>query len=99
MGSANRRWLWATVCEIEPGLYQAIYSNTGSIPDEDNLPAYKSAVSAEDARRRFERGAREFGYDTVTWIDVNAADLFLGRVKQTDGETASAAKRPCSIRL
>jgi hypothetical protein len=95
----NTRSLWATICEIEPGLYQAIYSNTGSVPDEDNLPAYQSAVSAEDARRRFERSVRAFGYDTITWIGVSAADLFLSRVRHADAEQAREDTRRYSIRL
>jgi hypothetical protein len=54
---------------------------------------------AEDARRRFERGAREFGYDTITWVEVNAADLFLSRMRRADAEQASTVKRPYSIRF
>lgn len=70
---ANGRWLWATLCEIEPGLFQAVYSNTGSVSDEQQLPAYQTGVNATDARRRFEKETRAFGYGAITWIDVNFA--------------------------
>src|SRR5580700_3654006 len=36
--------LWATIFEIEPGLFQAIYSNTGSEVDESELPSYQTGA-------------------------------------------------------
>jgi hypothetical protein len=51
---ASGRWLWATICEIEPGLFQAIYSNTGSASNERDLPIYQTGVDLADAKRRFE---------------------------------------------
>jgi hypothetical protein len=75
--------LWATICEIEPGLYQAVYSNSGSASDEGNLPAYQTGDGKADAKRRFEDSVRGFGYNAITWVEVNAADLVLLRPGRT----------------
>jgi hypothetical protein len=59
MGVGNGRWLWATICEIEPGLYQAIYSNTGSAVEEEKLPRYATGNCASEAKRCFEHSVLE----------------------------------------
>jgi len=76
---ANGRGLWATICEIEPGLFQAVYSNTGSASGERELPVYETGLGLTDAKRRFEKDVQGFGYSAITWIDVNVADLVLPR--------------------
>jgi hypothetical protein len=95
MGSA--RWLWATICEIEPGLFQAIYSNTGSASGERDLPIYETGLGLKDAKRRFEKGVQAFGYSTITWVEVNAADLVLPRPgevgRSVDAEMPSSSAR------
>ena len=79
MALANGRRLWATICEVQPGLFQAIYSNTGSASSERDLPAYETGLSVMDAKQKFEKDAQAFGYSVITWIDVNTADLALPR--------------------
>ena len=80
MPTGNPSALWATIFEIEPGLFQAIYSNTGSEVDESELPSYQTGAGIAEAKRRFEHSARALGYGTVTWVEVNTADLvFSGR--------------------
>jgi hypothetical protein len=71
----NNHTVWATICEIESGLYQAIYSNSGSPSAEKALPAYYAASFLSDAKSMFERSARALGFKGITWIDVSAADL------------------------
>jgi hypothetical protein len=74
----NNHVVWATICEIESGLYQAIYSNTGSVSVEQALPAYHAASCLDDAKSMFGRSARALGFKGITWIDVSAADLVRG---------------------
>ena len=82
MATGSRSALWATICEIEPGLFQAIYSNTGSDVDEGELPSYQTGAGIADAKRRFEHSARVLRYRTVTWVEVNTAALiFSGRAR------------------
>jgi hypothetical protein len=91
MRAGNGRRLWATICEIEPGLYQAIYSNTGSAAEEGKLPAYQTGECPSDAKRRFEHSVRALGYDAITWIEVMAADVILPRI---GSKSSGARKRP-----
>jgi hypothetical protein len=70
MATGSPSALWATIFEIEPGLFQAIYSNTGSEVDEGELPSYQTGAGIADAKRRFEHSARVLGYRTVTWVEV-----------------------------
>jgi len=59
MATGSPNALWATIFEIEPGLFQAIYSNTGSEEDEGELPSYQTGAGIADAKRRSST-AREF---------------------------------------
>jgi hypothetical protein len=61
MATGSRSALWATICEIEPGLFKAIYSNTGSEVDEGELPSYQTGAGIADAKRRFKHNARVLG--------------------------------------
>ena len=61
MATGSPNALWATICEIEPGLFKAIYSNTGSEVDEDELPSYQTGGGIADAKRRFKHNARVLG--------------------------------------
>jgi hypothetical protein len=70
----ENRSLWATVREIEPGLFQAIYSNAGTAADMDRLPQYQASSSASQAKRAFEQDAVTLGFGHITWI---VADLSL----------------------
>jgi hypothetical protein len=67
--------LWATVLEIESGLFRAVYSNAGTEMDTDKLPQYHRASSAGEAKQEFEHSAQIAGFGIVTWVDVNATDL------------------------
>jgi hypothetical protein len=68
------RRIWVTICEIEPGLFQAIYSNSG-VQEEKFLPAYHAGACIGDAKLWFEQSALAAGFKEVVWIDVLAADL------------------------
>jgi hypothetical protein len=89
MRAGNGRQLWATICEIEPGLYQTIYSNTGSAAEEGKLPLYQTGECPSDAKRRIEHSVRALGYDAITWIEARAADVVLPRI----GSEASGARK------
>ncbi len=89
---ASGRLLWATICEIEPGLFQVIYSNTGSASGERDLPIYETGVDVKDAKRCFEQAVQVFGYTSITWVEVNVADLVLPR----PGSLPNAAGRASS---
>jgi hypothetical protein len=73
MGSAHR--IWVTICEIEPGLFQAIYSNSGMPTEERLLPAYHAGACLREAKLWFEQSASAVGFKEVIWIDILAADL------------------------
>jgi len=77
MREGNGNCLWATICEVEPGLFRAIYSNSGSAWDEEKFPAYQTGSNKADAKRRFESDVRALGYSVITWVEVNAVDLAL----------------------
>ena len=49
MLTGNPSALWATIFEIESGLFQAIYSNTGSEVDESKLPSYQTGAGLAEA--------------------------------------------------
>jgi hypothetical protein len=65
--------LWATVCEVEPGLFQAVYSNTGTAADMNKLPQYQASSCASQAKRAFEQDAVTPGFGHIIWIDVAVA--------------------------
>jgi hypothetical protein len=98
MSMARGHRLWATICEIEPGLFQAIYSNTGSALGEQNLPVYETGHGLTEAKRRFEKDVQAFGYSDITWVDVNAADLVLPRPGDV-GQCAGEQTTPRELRL
>jgi hypothetical protein len=82
MATGSPSALWATIFEIEPCLFQVIYSNTGSEVDEGELPSSQTGGGIADAKRRLEHSARVLGYRTVKWVEVNTADLvFSGRAR------------------
>jgi hypothetical protein len=71
---AESRGLWATVCEIEPGLFQAIYSNAQA-GDVSKLPEYRACDSRSEAKGAFEKSAYLAGLGPIMWVEVNVADL------------------------
>jgi hypothetical protein len=72
------RALYATLFEVERGLFHAQYRSSGFGPgsaimlmNTSNLPVYQVADTATDARRRIETTARLEGYDLVIWDDLD----------------------------
>jgi hypothetical protein len=63
--------LWATICEIEPGLFRAVYSNAGTAVDLGKLPQYQTSSCVSEVRRQFEQSAATLGFGPITWIDVD----------------------------
>jgi hypothetical protein len=92
MESTNGRWLWATICEIEPGLYQAIYSNSGSPSAEKALPPYHAASCQADAKIWFEKSAHAIGFREIIWIDVSAANL-VRRIQERQRDVSEDRER------
>jgi hypothetical protein len=65
------RSLWATIYEIEPGLFQSVYSNAGTAACLDELPAYQTGSCVSEARQHFEQSAIKLGFGPITWIDID----------------------------
>lgn len=81
MGGMTRRkrTLYATLCEIECGVFYTSYP--GSDPDANKLTTYQTGTSAADAKLRIELGARALGYDTIIWKQTIDAPLFAAHGK------------------
>jgi hypothetical protein len=69
------RKLRAIICEIEPGLFQAVYIDPRAAVESSELPDYQVGSSASEVKRWFEQTARALGYESVTWVKASAADL------------------------
>jgi hypothetical protein len=89
MGGAivSKRTLYATLCEIERGVFYASYP--GSDPDAEKLATYQTGSSAADAKRRIELNARALGYDAVIWKQTIAAPLFASHGRATSRQSAT----------
>jgi hypothetical protein len=61
--------LYATLCEIEYGLFYAAYHIQGHALNLHRLPAYQVGVSADEAKSHMVEALRELGIHTVIWRD------------------------------
>jgi hypothetical protein len=61
--------LYATVCEIEHGLFYADFQMPGHAPNVHRLPAYQVGLSAADAKSHMADALRDLGFRTVIWRD------------------------------
>ncbi|HEX4366078.1 MAG TPA: hypothetical protein VH023_04575 [Rhodopila sp.] len=88
MGGAivSTRTLYATLCEIECGVFYASYPK--SDPDTDRLATYQTGTSAADAKRRIEFVAHALGYDVVIWTQTIAVPLFASHGKAAGRQPA-----------
>jgi hypothetical protein len=91
--SRQRRTLRATICEIERGVFYAVYAGDRSAPATDELPVYQVGRSADDAKRSIERRAHQLGYSEVWWQESIIAPVF------PDGAENSARKRAPALRV
>jgi hypothetical protein len=61
------RKLWATLCEIEPGLFSVRYRSNATDGSVLDMPIYQVATCAADAEQRVENRARTCGFEAVVW--------------------------------
>lgn len=78
MGNQNteQHILYATLCEVERGLFHVAYRVEGKGLGHHPLPRYELGTSALDAQSRVEQHARECGYLSVVW-ECGADGLLL----------------------
>jgi membrane-bound lytic murein transglycosylase B len=69
----EERTLFATLCEVELGLFHVTYRVDGVGFGNPNLPRYEVGATASQAQRRIEQQARECGYSAVVWETAFAA--------------------------
>jgi len=69
-GRLPRRFLRATLCEVERGLFHVNYRTDTAAWDVHELPRYQLAGNAFDAKRRIESAARGCGFGIVLWDDA-----------------------------
>ena len=72
--------LYATLCEIERGVFYASYHDCDSASDTDELTSYQTGPTALDAKRQIELAAHALGYETVVWTETVIAPLFANRI-------------------
>jgi hypothetical protein len=65
--SMLERKLWATLCEIEPGLFSVRYRSNATDGSVLDMPIYQVATCAADAEQRIENRARTCGFEAVVW--------------------------------
>jgi hypothetical protein len=61
------RKLWATLCEIEPGLFSVRYRCNVADGSVHDMPVYQVATCIAEAEQRIENRARTCGFDAVMW--------------------------------
>jgi hypothetical protein len=93
----NRRMLRATICEIERGVFYATYARDRTSPPADELPTYQVGKSADDAKQRIERSARQLGYDEIWWKESIVVPSFLTHSETTLRQPAPAYAVPRTV--
>jgi hypothetical protein len=63
----DEQMVYATLCEIERGLFHIVYRMNGKGLGHHPLPRYEVGACEAEARLRVEQRARECGYDFVVW--------------------------------
>jgi hypothetical protein len=86
MGSKipEERTLYATLCEVERGLFHVSYRMEGPGLGKHRLPLYQLGTSASEVRRLIEQQAREHGYASVVW-DSLLPDTPIHRTQSASG--------------
>ncbi len=71
MGSKlpEERMLYATLCEVERGLFHVSYRMEGAGLGKHHLPLYQLGTCAAEARLLIEQQALQSGYTSVVWDD------------------------------
>ncbi len=67
----EERMLYATLCEVERGLFHVSYRMEGAGLGKHHLPLYQLGTCASEARLLIEQQALESGFASVVWDDTS----------------------------